>query len=500
MFLGVLYDRQGTARDFNNNLKDSAWSLPRLYAWLGACRGILEGGDLWLMILSGVLLIAVKIFAPITVALAIDQKLASRISYPFLWGVIVLTLIWPVVSYFIRGLAYMFGNVAMALGDSAPVYVWNDATMQAFRNASSQPVYTVAFACFTMTVSALCLWLSPVIAYQISVGRIYEGVSNAASTFAGAVVGTAIELYSSISAARLNQEAAQIQANAGYESESARVRGEQESTRLSIQGRQYREVAGVKAGQIEKLAELYARQGNQITGLKSGAQQQNDLARAGQFNLRRNEFASEGREGWDNSINWNQQQEGILAGLVSGSYSSGGSALSQAAGKASVAGAALGAGLPIIGSIFGGAQQIDANNQAMDSRGNNIGRYHYQIRENSKNYLNGVKLDDGRMVEKGVFQINDEYAGKMEGATGEYTQRAAGAINSGASIQRDGINRGAEMERQAAGVRYDAQIEAACINLGAAIEGARLHAMESVIRTLGGKIARDIEGGMVLRY
>src|SRR5262249_44939178 len=247
-FLGVLYDQQSTIRDFNNRLNESTYTLPRLLAWLGVCRGILEGGDIWLTILAGVLLLAFKTLAPFMIVVSIDQKLAQRVAYPFLWGTIVLTLIWPVVSYFIRGLAYMFGNVAMALGDSAPVYVWNEATLQAFRNASSQPVYTVVFACFTMTVSALCLSLSPVIAYQMSVGRIYEGVSNAASTFAGAVVGTAIELYSSISAARLNQEAAQIQANASFEAESARARGEQDSNRLSIQGRQYREVAGVKAG------------------------------------------------------------------------------------------------------------------------------------------------------------------------------------------------------------------------------------------------------------
>ena len=92
---------------------------------------------------------AVKIFAPIGVALAIDQKFASRISSPFLWGAIVLTLIWPTVSYFIRGLAYMFGNVAMALGDSTPVYVWNEATLQAFRNPCPYQKVRLSFFSYT---------------------------------------------------------------------------------------------------------------------------------------------------------------------------------------------------------------------------------------------------------------------------------------------------------------------------------------------------------------
>jgi len=42
--------------------------------------------------------------------------------------------------------------------------------------------------------------------------------------------------------------------------------------------------------------------------------------------------------------------------------------------------------------------------------------------------------------------------------------------------------------------------EAADITRGAVIEANRIHMMESVVRTVGSKIAKDIEGGMVLRY
>jgi predicted PurR-regulated permease PerM len=42
------------------------------------------------------------------IALAIDRNLADKISYPFLWGTIVLTLIWPVVAQLIRAFANSF--------------------------------------------------------------------------------------------------------------------------------------------------------------------------------------------------------------------------------------------------------------------------------------------------------------------------------------------------------------------------------------------------------
>lgn len=177
-----------------------------------------------------------------------------------------LTLVWPAVSYFIRGLAYLCGNIALALGDSSPVYVWNEATMQAFRSAGSQPVYTVLFACFTMTVAALCLWVSPVIAYQISMRRVYEGVSNAASAWAGAVVGTAAEWYGAHVAAKLNREAAQVQVTAGYEAETGRAAGEFRSADLAARARQATSIGHVKGGRIAQLGQIYgAREGQLLT-------------------------------------------------------------------------------------------------------------------------------------------------------------------------------------------------------------------------------------------
>ncbi|HZN12092.1 MAG TPA: hypothetical protein VFC61_10455, partial [Blastocatellia bacterium] len=269
-FLGVLYDQESTIRDFNNRLTDSTWLLPRLFAWLGVCRGILEGGDLWLVVLAGVLLLAFKVVAPFAVVLSIDQRLAQRVSYPFLWGAVVLALVWPALSYFIRGLAYLCGNVAMALGDSSPVYVWNEATMQAFRSAGSQPVYAVLFSCFTMTVAALCLWVSPVVAYQLSTGRVYEGVSNAASSWAGAVVGAVAEWYGANSAAKLGREAAQVQATAGYEAETTRAGGELRAADLAARARQVTATGQVRGGQIAQLGQIYAARTNQLLTARAG--------------------------------------------------------------------------------------------------------------------------------------------------------------------------------------------------------------------------------------
>ena len=152
-FVGVLYDSEGTIKDLDKKLNDSSYTLPTLFNWLNASRTILEAGDFWLLLLGGVLVLVFKAAAPLMMAVAIDQKLAHKVSYPFVWGAGVLTLIWPAVSYFIRALAYLFGNVAMALGDSEPLYNWDYATMYAIKSNFASPVHTVAIAAFMMTIA-----------------------------------------------------------------------------------------------------------------------------------------------------------------------------------------------------------------------------------------------------------------------------------------------------------------------------------------------------------
>jgi hypothetical protein len=531
-FLGMLKDQAGTVRDFNNNLTDSTYTLPLLYGWLGACRTILELANFVLVVLAGILLMAFRIIAPFMMVLAIDRQLAQRMTYPFVWGVIVLTLIWPPVSYFIRGFAYLIGNVAMALGDTDPVYTWNEATMQAFRLGSSDPFYTVLFSCFVMTIVALCLFISPFIAYQISMGRVYEGISTAVSQFAGSIIGAGVELYSSTAGALVNRETGQMQASAGYEAETKRASAERVAADLGVRGRQTGAEAGIKAGKREKLGELNARATQQINSLNLTRQQQNDLADGGQFNVQLNDFALQGREGMDNLANFRQQQGGILAGLFPGLFGGASSGISSAAyasrsagaagataGAAGAAGATAGAagatagaagylrtvapavgmglltgGAQVVGTIFGASDQVKANNQALSDRGGNLDRYHEQIRQNSKNYLNGV----GDV--KGVFEINQEFADGMSEQTRLYTSRTEEAINAGAAIQMKGISDEANMGLEANRVRFEAQIEASGITRDASFKAADMHMEEALIRAAGSVISHEIKNALSQKY
>jgi hypothetical protein len=121
----VIRDVVASPKDVNNKFETLSHDMPMLFSILSFARGILAFGDLYLLVLGGFLMIAVRLAAPVMIALAIDRNLANKISYPFLWGTIVLTLIWPVVAQLIRAFAYMGGNLAMSLDASDVVYQWD---------------------------------------------------------------------------------------------------------------------------------------------------------------------------------------------------------------------------------------------------------------------------------------------------------------------------------------------------------------------------------------
>src|SRR5215510_7157086 len=160
----VVASPQGVNKKFESLSRDMTF----LFTLLSFARGILAFGDLWLLSLGGFLMIAVRLAAPVMIALAIDRNLAQKISYPFTWGVVVLTLVWPIVAQLIRALAYMGGNLAMSLDRSDVVYQWNPQTMQEIMTSGAEPYHTVILAVLIMAVAGLSLWASPLIAYRVA--------------------------------------------------------------------------------------------------------------------------------------------------------------------------------------------------------------------------------------------------------------------------------------------------------------------------------------------
>src|SRR5436305_3168798 len=252
--LGILVDTDSTIQNFDQKADVSQWNISTMMTWLNFERALLEFGDLILVILGAALTLALKLAMPFMIACIVDKQIANKTTYPFFYGVIALTLLWPTVSKIIRIIAYMWGNVAMAVGDNSPLYIWDYQTMRAITDPLAQPQYTIALAAFAMGLGALCLYGTPFISLYLLSGRVYESVATVVSSWMGAMVGTGIEKYSAEAAASITRQAETTQYNAGYQADVTRSTGQQEAGNLRAQGQRSAQLASIQSALTGQVA------------------------------------------------------------------------------------------------------------------------------------------------------------------------------------------------------------------------------------------------------
>src|SRR6266478_7634257 len=161
-------------------------------------------------------MVALRLLAPFMVAVGTDKKLAERITYPFVWGTIVFTLIFPVVRDVIIYISYTVGAFGLMLYKGQAIYTIDETTAELVKNNYYDPKFIIIITLVTMTVSGLCLWLSPYIAYRFATGQVFEAVSSTASGWMSAIVGSAIEFAGLKAGASIQRQAENTQIQGSY--------------------------------------------------------------------------------------------------------------------------------------------------------------------------------------------------------------------------------------------------------------------------------------------
>lgn len=516
-FLGVTQDQENTIRDVSSKLDDSSYTLPRLFAILSIARGVMELGDVWLVVLAGLLMMTFKVTAPFMVVLAIDRKLSQRTVNAYIWGLIVLTLIWPSVSYFIRGLAYMAGNLAMSMGDQGQVYTFVDATQKTVRFVDTQPVYTIGFGALMMIGAGLALWVSPFLAYSFSMGRVFEGVSQTASQYAASFVGAALEWVSANTAARISRQAEKIQVEGANQAEQERARGEKKFGDLQNQARLAQAVQGARSQQITSLSQIHAGLISQVGLANAGRDFQNAALHKQNMLTWRNMLTGREKEIADNDVGLTQQLAELKAGWRSSGIENNGRALSGATpplfdpfggrgtnpangspggGKGFVSrmdplgatGFTAGVAMQTYGNWLGWQLRGEAVQAGVNGRNENIWGYYSDMQTNLRAYT------------RDMYGANADYATAQSKVAGASAAEASRGTNDAYKINLHTAHRVYDLETEANQVRFDAQMKAADITRTSGLQAANLRAMNHVISQVAGKVTRDIEKGIEMRF
>jgi len=486
--LGIIVDTDSTIQNFDQKADVSQWDLSTMMTWLNFERALIEFGDLILVILGAALALAMKLAMPFMIACIVDKHIASKTIYPFLYGVIALTLFWPSVSKIIRIIAYMWGNVAMAVGDNSPLYIWSYETMRAITNPLAQPQYTIALAAFAMGLGALCLYGTPFISLYLLSGRIYESVATVVSSWMGAMVGTGIEKYSAEAAAALNRQAEATQYTAGYQADVTRSGGQQESANMRAQGHRMAQLASIQAGLT-----------GQISATQGAATTQRMIIQAA-AGFQKSQIGSDvARNVRDNKTGASLEIGNIVAGAKRDLYMNAGN---TSAAKIDQGVNMVNGMIPMDFPIARGLVDIpryDAITKRNRTANEATTQFSSETVQNRETAADRVVYS----AEKYQSEMNvaiDQQVGAQIAGVNAGAGEAIGGYQRGAAQAREGVGQNYQLEVGANRIVYASQVEAAGQISTAGLEAATLRQAAAVIAAVGREISREVGQGMRIRF
>ena len=486
--LGIIVDSESNLQNFDQKADVSQWNIATMMTWLNFERALLEFGDLILVILGAALTLGMKLAMPFMLAGIVDKQIASKTTYPFFYGLVALTLVWPSVSKIIRIVAYMWGNVAMAVGDSSPLYIWNYQTMRSITDPLAQPQYTIALAAFAMGLGALCLYGTPFISLYFLSGRIYESVATVVSSWMGAMVGTGIEKYSAEAAASINRQAETTQYGAGYQADVTRSGGQQEAGNLRAQGQRTAQLASIQAALTSQVAAT--------TGAATTQRMIIQAAAGFQKSATGSEVAKSIRE---TNIGASFGVGNTIAGAKRDLYTNAGN---TSAAKIDQGVSLVNAMIPPEVPIARGLVEIpkyDAITKRNRTGNEATTQFSAEMVQNQETTANRVVYSSKQYLGEMNQAIDKQAGGQIAGVNAGAGQ-AIGGYQRGASQARGGVefNYGKELDANKA--VFVSQVDAAGQIRNAGFEAAKLRQAAAVIAAVGREISREVGQGMRIRF
>jgi hypothetical protein len=486
--IGIIVDSDSTIQNFDQKADVSQWNISTMMTWLNFERALIEFGDLILVVLAAALMLAMKLAMPFMLACIVDKNFASKTTYPFFYGVVALTLIWPSISKVIRIIAYMWGNVAMAVGDSSPLYIWNYQTMRVINDPLAQPQYTIALAVFAMGLGALCLYGTPFISLYFLSGRIYESVATVVSSWMGAMVGTGIEKYSAEAAASINRQAENTQYNAGYQADVTRSGGQLEAGNMRAQGQRTAQLASIQSALTGQTAATLGAATTQRMIIQAAAGFQKSSTQA--------EVARSVREA---NIGASFGVGNTIAGAKRDLYMNAGN---TSAAKVDQGVSLVNSMIPPEVPVARGLVEIpkyDAITKRNRTANNATEEFSRDMVQNQETTANRV-VYSSQQYQTEMNQAIDKQAGAQVAGVNAGAGQAIGGYQRAAGQARGGVEQNYQLELGANRGVYVSQVDAAGQIRTGGMDAAKLRQAAAVITQVGREISREVGQGMRIRF
>ncbi|MGH9841391.1 MAG: hypothetical protein ACREEM_21770 [Blastocatellia bacterium] len=488
------------------------WNLSDIFIGVTIGRFLLEFAQIVLAILSALITVGLRLFAPFAIAVAIDRNLAQRISYPFAWSAAVFTLITPLVSHILGLAVYTTGNLAFKIITPATGIFSLDANgaITGDPNLVTQAVYVCIILTVIMMLSALLLLASPYISYKLAFGQVFEAISTTASGWMGAFAATGMEILGLKYGTALQRQAGEARIDGQYQAEIARAGYGKDAANLASRAQQIlglhsaaasrSQALGAIAGGYAMSTQMTEAQRQATIGLleQSRRQQVTGLLVDRSFGEQQTHIAMR-REEYDLRIS---QADRNVNTLASRSFDT----LEHGVGAVSTLGGGL---IPVLGSLNEGGKIITApargvtemgiHNITSDARVENLRRARGEHIENYE-FTGQLRIDAAEHYAQEAGRIAGTQAAANVAAARAQRDLSAGGVERGYHQQLQGINSAYGLNLEANQLNFAGAMKAAELMQASGMKAVKLEQMSQIVTTLSRDMARRAELALTLRY
>ena len=499
-------------RNIANAANPSAWSLPQIFMGVTIGRAILQFAQLFLALLNGLILIALRLFAPFAIAVAIDRALAQRISYPFAWSAAVFTLVTPLVSHIISFVVYLIGNMALTIisPDSHIFKLAADGSITGDASAVGPATSACVVLIVLMIVGALMLLASPYLSYKLAFGQLFEAVSTTASGWMGALTATGMEIAGVAYGSALQRQASETRIEGQAQSEIARASASRAASDLSARAQQIvglqsaaasrSQSLGAIAGGYQMALRMNEAQRQATTGLleQSRRQQVANIGADRSFGQMQTGIQV-GREERDLRITQAQQNVSTLTQRTYDIADHTTSGLSRLGGESLPLLPALGDATKLVTGPARGATDISINNTTTDAR---VGSVKIAGQSSGENYEFTARLRENaaNVYAQESTRITNTQASANNAAAHVQRDMSAGGVETAYRQQVQGVSQAYQLSLQSNQVNLSGALQAAQLMKESGMKAVKLEQMSAIVHTLSRDLARRAELAMALRY
>jgi hypothetical protein len=510
--IGALTSENPDFRDITKTLDVSSWDLSKVFIGVTIGRFLLEFAQIFLAILSAILAIGLRLFAPFAIAVAIDRNLAQRISYPFAWSAVVFTLITPLVSHILGLVVYTTGNLAFKIiSPETGIFTLDvNGVITGDPSRVTQAVYACVILMVMMMLGALLLLASPYISYKLAFGQVFEAISTTASGWLGAFAATGLEILGLKYGTALQRQAGEARIEGQYQAEVARAFAGRDASNILSRAQQILGLHSASANRSQALgaitggyamsAQMAEAQRQATIGLlEQGRRQQVTGLLADRSFGQQQVNVTMRREEYDLRLNQAERNVTTIANRSMDTFEHGVGAIAGIAGESMPILPAFRDGVRAVTAPFRGYNETMINNTTADARVDYLRNARGDLLENYE-FTGQLRIDAAEHYAKEAGRIADAQAAANIAAARAQRDLAAGGVERSYRQQTQGVNSAYGLNLEANQLNFEGAMKAAELMKASGMKAVKLDQISQIVTTLSRDMARRAELALTMKY